>query len=72
MPISAGLSHISKPLSESINYKNSNCVAMLQSCNVIFCHRFVTHSQKKSSLFTAHCVLEPLVNERRLIMINVK
>ena len=28
------------------------------------CHKTVTYSQKKSSLFTAHCVLEPLTNER--------
>ena len=31
----------------------------------------VTRSQKNSLLFTAYCVLEPLVNERRLIMNNV-
>ena len=35
-------------------------------------NKTVTRSQKNSLLFTAYCVLEPLVNERRLIMNNVK
>ena len=40
--------------------------------NKNFCYKSATHSQKKPALFTARCVLEPLINEQILMMINVK
>ena len=38
--------------------------SLIERCKDIYWVKTGSHSQKKSLLFTAHCVLEPLTNER--------